>query len=672
MSILLTLKDILNNPWVIALVAGIFSSFVATKYYYYKWKARDKTFGQKAFKTLWIPSRKLKYKDLEGRTEFPEKNPSTQAHLSNQVQELIDNCKNILLISEPMAGKTYFTVNYLRKLENAFVLIPDSDKFDERYEFIPKAPQSANFKIVLLDDVYSYINSGVTRLPFFIEKSIEEGYIVWANTITGPEFENVRNYFSPRLLGTFKDILIPSTLTETEALQIAQSEGKDKLPSDFDGNIGSIFYPISQIKDRYEKLDSLAKLLLLVIKQLYLIGIYKIHSQILKSNVRELFNHYEPSISAETFNKKIEELIQNGFLFKNLNPMNLRYEEKYLKKVVEPNLKVKEFMNTISVVFPKNVATYTQAIQSTSSYEEAVKIYSAMLYDEIQPGVRPFCVLIRKADDSDIGLVWLKEMDRLNIPIDDFILNALFLTTKGNSEKKDRLLRELEKRNIQVKEKIKYFIKAPKIQLDKYAYSNLMNISGNYEKALELFNEMKLNNISPDSICYNILIKLSNDYQVGMKLFNEMITEDISPDNFTYGLLINLSGDYNEGRKLLEKMVSEEVEPNDAIYGTLMKLSNNFETCKLLLKEMKNRNIPCSPARYGYVINLSPSFIEGEYILDENIAYGIMPTAAEFGTLMNLAYNHEDKIKLFNKMRKYGVKPAIETYGTIINLCEPD
>jgi len=478
---------------------------------------------------------------LSGRKEFPEKNPSTQTHLVAQVQPYLDKCENILLLSAPMAGKTYFTINYLKKLDNAFILIPDSDKlFDNRYEFIPEAPSSADYKIILIDDIYSYINAGITRLPSFIEKSMAAGYTIWANTITGQEFENVRNYFSPKLLGTFKDILIPNTLTEADALTIAKSEGQDALPPDFDGNIGSIFYPISQIKQRYEKLDNIEKLLLLVIKQLYLVGIYKVPSQILKSNVRRLFDHYEPNISAETINKKIEQLVKNSFLLSNKDPMYIRFEEKYLKSVIEPDLKAKTFMKAISDIFPKNITTYTQAMQSTNNYDETIKIYNELLLDGLQPGVRPFCVLIGKANDSDVGLKWLKEMDRLGIPIDDYIVNVLFRTTKGDIEKRERVSAQLELRKIQVKEKIKNLLRAPKIQLDLYAYCTLISLSGNYEKSLEIFREMKQENISLDSTAYNILINLSTNFNEGMRLFHEMILENILPDNITFNTLINL------------------------------------------------------------------------------------------------------------------------------------
>ena len=663
------LINFFHDPIVLLILSALLGGIIATIIYFIFWKARDKRIARKAFKTLWVSSKKLKYTDLSGRKEYTEKNPSTQSHLPKLIQELLDNSMNVLLISnDPMAGKTYFTVNYLRKLENAYVLIPNNDKFDELFEFIPKAPSNANYKIVLLDDIHTYINTGVTRLASFIEKATNEGYIIWGNTIAGSDFDVVKNNIPIKILSTFHDLLISNTLSEEEALKIARSEGLNNLPSHFMGNIGEIFCDIYQVKDRYYKLDEFGKLLLLVIKQLYLVGIYRSPSLILKSDLRRLFEKYEPSISTEALIKKLDELKKSGFLLDSKDPMSISFEEKYLRKVVQTDLKVKDFMKSISEIFPKNVTTYTQAMQSASNYLEAEKIYQDMRSENIQPSVRPFVVLMGKANDSDIGLSWLKEMDKLNISMNDYVINILLRTTQGNIEKKERVIAELELRNIEVSEKINNLIKAPKIQLDLYSYSNLMNLSGSYENALEIFYEMKRNNINPDSITYNILIKLSNDLNKGMKLLDEMIASNISPDNFTYGILINLSRNYNVGKKLFDKMINEGVVPNDAIYGILIKLSNDFIIGKKLLHEMKEKRIPISASRFGFVINLAPNFTQGKELFDVMINEGIAPTCKEYGTLINYSGDYNIGKQLFDEMKSKGIVPTAVEYTTLINI----
>jgi len=661
----------LHDPFVLVIISILFGGFVAAKIYFFFLKARDKRIAQKAFKSIWISSKKLKYKDLSGRKEYPEKSPSTQNDLTIKIQEILNNSGNILFISEAMAGKTYFTINYLRKLENAYVLIPDYDRFDKLFEFIPEAPRSSNYKIVLLDDIHTYFNTGVTRLASFIEKAIDEGYIIWANTITGSDFEIVRNNISIKTLSTFRDFTIPSTLSNDEALKIAKSEGIDDLPSQFDGNIGSIFYDIKQKKDKYKRLDSISKSILLAIKQLYLVGIYSPPTNVSKSDMLKLFQYFETGISLETITKKIDELKIDGFLLNNRNPKNICFEEKWLRTVVEPDLKVKDFMIYISEIFPKNLATYTQAMQSANTYVEAEKIYQEMCSNFIQPSARPFAVLMGKANDSEIALGWLIEMDKLGILPNDFIVNILLRLTKGDIEKKERVIAELELRNIEVKKIIKDIVQAPKIQLDLYGYSNLMNLSGSYENALNIFNEMKHNNIFPDSITYNILIKLSNNINIGEILLDEMITSNIQPDVYTYGILMNLSRDYYEGKKYFDKMTNEGIIPNEAIFSILIKLSNSFIIGKKLLFEMREKGIYTPAHRFGFVINLAPNFKEGKMLFDEMISFGITPSSKEYGTLINISSDFKEGKKLFNEMISNGIQPTNKEYSTLINIC-PD
>jgi len=662
------MEEIFNNPLVISLFAAFVGAFVATLYYFYKWKLRDRQLAERAFSSIWISSRNLEYKDLSGRKEFQDKNPSTQTHLRELIQSHLDSCENILLISEPLAGKTFFTVNHLRKLENAYVLIPDSDKFDELFSFIPEPPQKANYKIVLIDDIYSYLNARIERLPSFIEKSMEAGYTIWANTISGPEFENIRNHFSSKLLSTFNEIIIPSTLSDKEALSIAKSEGINELPLDFDKNIGSIFYPIDQIRSRYVSLDGIGKLLLRTIKELYLVGIYRTPSLVLKSNARKLFDYYEPNISPETINKKIDELLLNGFLLKSNDPKSIRFEERYLKKVVEPELLVRDVMVIVSEVFPKNVATYTQAMQSTSSYEDAKNIYDEMRSNEIQPGVRPFAVLLGKANDSDIGLAWLNEMDKLGILIDDYIVNILFLTTKGDTEKKARVIKELNLRNIEVKEKIKNLIAAPKIQISAKTYGNLINLSGNYTIGKQLFNEMIGKGIEPNKEIYGTLINLAEDYNIGKQLFDEMIEKRIEPNEKIYGTLINLSDNYNIGKQLFDDMIEKGIEPNKEIYGTLINLSKDYIIGKQIFDNMIEKDIEADVIIYGTLINLSEDYNIGKQLFDEMIEKGIEANVKIYSRLIGFSHDFNIGKELFDQMKKNNILPDINVFSILISL----
>lgn len=641
------------------LLTGIVSAIIL--------RVRDKRITKKAFRQIWISSKKLQYKDLSHRVEFPEKKPSTQSHLSEKVKDALDKCENILLTSEAMAGKSYFTINYLKKLENTFVLIPACDKFDDLFDSIPNAPAKAKYKIILIDDIHTYIHTGVTRLNPFIEKANDKGYIIWANTISGNDYEIVKNYILPKLFLTFRKISIPSTLSNSEALSIAKSQGINNLPVHFDRNIGSIFYDIVQIKYCYDSFENIDKRILEVIKQLYLVGLYYPPSFILEKDFLKLFSLYLPSISTETICKELDRLEKNGFVFSSKDRLSLNFEERFIRIVVCPDLIINDFIKKISSIFPNNVFTFNQAIHSANSYKEANHLYRQMRKKNVQPNDQTFAILIRKSKDAEIGLIWLEEMNNMSFNINDSIINSLLYTTQGNIENREKVISKLKSYDLDITQNITD-AESSNFKLDVYSYTNLMNLSGDYNKAIELFNEMKNNNIPPDSTTYNVLIKFSNNLKIGLNLLEEMVDSKILPDNYTFGTLMNICESYDEGRKIFEKMTENNIIPNEANYRILMKLSNNFLVSKTILQEMEDKQIYMTPPTYGFVINQARNFEEGKTIFDKMIDKGITPTCKEYGTLISKTSDFQTGKTIFDEMINNKITPSEFEYSTLIKI----
>ncbi|MDD2488717.1 MAG: hypothetical protein PHD62_04560 [Bacteroidales bacterium] len=652
-----------TDPFVLMILSALLAGFI----YFKLWRARDKRISKKAFKTSWMSSKKLLYKDISELKEYPEKNPSTQSHLSKEVEDALDKCKNILLIGESMAGKAYFTINYLKKLENTFVLIPQYDKFDDLFDSIPNAPAKAEYKIILIDNIHAYIHTGGKRLNPFFEKAKDKGYIIWANTISGNNYEVVKDYIYPKFFSTFKQIIIPSTLSNSEALSIAKSEGISKLPSFFDNNIGSIFYDLSRIKVCYKSFDFIGKRILEVIKQLYLVGLYNPPSFILEKDFMKLFGLYLPSISKETICKELDQLEKNGFVFYSKDRLSLNFEERYIRIVVSPDLIINDFIKDISSIFPNNVFAFNQAIHSANSYKEANHLYKQMLKKKVQPNDQTFAILIRKSKDSEIGLIWLEEMNNMSFNINDSIINSLLYTTQGNIEKREKVKSKLKSYDLDITQNIND-AKSSNFKLDVYSYTNLMNLSVDYNKAIELFNEMKNNNIDPDSTTYNVLIKFSNNLKIGLNLLEEMVDSKILPDNYTFGTLMNICESYDEGRKIFDKMTENNIIPNEANYRILMKLSNNFLVSETILQEMEDKQIFMTPPTYGFVINQATNFEEGKTIFDKMIDKGITPTCKEYGTLISKAPDFKTGKTIFDEMKNNKITPTEIEYSTLIKI----
>lgn len=663
-------------------------------------KRRKKQKDQKAFRLHWQSSRKLKYNDLSGRKEIKEKHPSTQDHLQGEVDSLIKTNKNILITSNSGAGKTHFTTNYLRHLKKAYILIPNTDDFDKNYDFIPKPPKKAIYKIILLDDFHTFFSTGIVRFPHFIEHAIGAKYTIWANTITGDEFETIRDYMCPKLLSQFSELEIKPNLKKEDAIKIAKEEGIEKLPDSFRGNIGEIFQDLILQESRYLKLDHISTTLLKAIKQLYMVGIYRPQFKMFKQDVCKLVKFYEPGISGDKITSVLGVLQRTEFISESKDLRTINFEENYLRKVVDPKMKVKDFMTELGQVFPLNVATFTQAMQTAASYEDAVKIYNSMLEKDIQPNIRPFNVLIRKAADSDIGLTWLTEMDKFQLEPDEYIITTLLRTTKNDIDQLVRVNNEMQKREISLEPSIDDMFTSRNIQSTIATYNNLMNISGYYDKALMLFQEMNKVGIQPNVISYTILIKLSDDFKTGMRLFKEMENEKIKPDTVVYNTLIYISNDFNKGLKILNNMKGNGVFPDIYTLNLLLTLSNNFEKGKSLFaninilgikpnnvtfrslfglpgdfnrklklfKEMKSDELKLDTSTYAIMIGTSDDFDKGMELLEQMKKECVTPDASIYGTLINLSKDLNEGMKLLNQMKQEDVTPDVRVYGTLINL----
>ncbi|GAI85512.1 unnamed protein product, partial [marine sediment metagenome] len=194
-----------------------------------------------------------------------------------------------------------------------------------------------------------------------------------------------RNYIPSKLLSQFSELSIQANLGNEEAKRIAKAEGIEKLPDSFRGNIGEIFQDLIVQKARYKSLDGISRLLLIVIKQLYMLGIYRPPFKMFKQDVRKLVKFYEPEISGEAITLKLDVLRVKEFILESKDQSAINFEENYLRTVVEPKMKVKDFMTELSAIFPVNVATFTQVMQKATSYEDSVKIYHSMLEKNVQP-----------------------------------------------------------------------------------------------------------------------------------------------------------------------------------------------------------------------------------------------------------------------------------------------
>src|SRR5262249_49483553 len=131
--------------------------------------------------------------------------------------------------------------------------------------------------IAFLDDIDDYCSAA--RIDAALEDLFRRGVQVVATCRTGPEYDVFESNISPTLRELMK--IVPVTkLTPKEVNIFHDPRLADNVDwHEFDGNVGSLFLPLSRMRDRYRILcesqrdsDRLSVQILHALKVLYLSG----------------------------------------------------------------------------------------------------------------------------------------------------------------------------------------------------------------------------------------------------------------------------------------------------------------------------------------------------------------------------------------------------------------
>ena len=245
------------------------------------------------------------------------------------------------------------------------------------------------------------------------------------------------------------------------------------------------------------------------------------------------------------------------------------------------------------------------------------------------------------------------------------------------------------------------------------AYTQAMGNS-NYDKAIEIFNKMKVNGMTLNSRPFAVLIRKSEDTDKGLQWLDELDkhcseppneyiirnlfrTTDDDPEKIAkvYEELtrryVNLIPIIEEGRKiyldgnkrydyhrlmksakyykclqLFNEMKSAGIKANSATYCILIS-KTDYPTAKQLFKEMESIGIDPTCAIYSNLINVSKDFEIGMSIL-KNIEETKNPPPDKYiyGAVMKFAPNYPEADNLFHKMLLENIAIDSGAYGTLI------
>ncbi|KAF9151645.1 hypothetical protein BG015_006398 [Linnemannia schmuckeri] len=190
-----------------------------------------------------------------------------------------------------------------------------------------------------------------------------------------------------------------------------------------------------------------------------------------------------------------------------------------------------------------------------------------------------------------------------------------------------------------------------------------------FGKVSEITELMNRYGVTPSKTTFNIMIhstKISANLDVAMQLYERMKAEGITPDVWTYNALLDL---------LVEKLtpVRESIrrkgDPNAVRKAQVEEYVPRIES---LLQDMKSRGIRPDVVTYGKLIHqyvVLRDIEQAETLFHEMVKSGISPNAYAFNTLMNgfaLIEDMDKAVELFRRMPKHGVQPDATTFTTLI------
>jgi|GEM_PF-704492 len=270
--------------------------------------------------TIWKKVTQLKVADIMG--EQRGNNINSYYFRREFDKEILKDNRHVLIIGKPLAGKSRAIYETIRVLQGSYdIIIPQIDDLNQ--DILKVLARRCNKrknvnKILIIDDINKFIIKQNYRqlLSIFIGNNT----FILATCLYEPLVDTV--------LFPFKKIEIED-ITSDECENIAKITGITDY--DFDGSVGSIFLPLSKMKEYFQQSNDIERGILRSIKYLYDAGIYK-EREIFK--VKYILSAGEINIAKYCWDENINNLSFCGFI-KVLNNDEIMAEKAYLRSVID-------------------------------------------------------------------------------------------------------------------------------------------------------------------------------------------------------------------------------------------------------------------------------------------------------------------------------------------------
>jgi tetratricopeptide (TPR) repeat protein len=248
------------------------------------------------------------------------------------IRDRISSNKNVLVLGNPLAGKSRAVYQALRSSDRD-VLIPRLVDINLESFQIPFHLKFWRRRVVFFDDIDKFTD--VQNFNYLIQAILKKKDIaIIATCRCGPEYAKLSGKMESQLSFIFEDPVEIAKISGEEADEIPKTIGGE-MPSEFDGNIGSIFINLDAMRERFRGCDGIAKGILRSIRRLYYAGIYDEREVFSIERIKRVCEKVEEiDLKNYEWNTAINNLKDVGFIEVPDAENRLQAEEAYLQYVV--------------------------------------------------------------------------------------------------------------------------------------------------------------------------------------------------------------------------------------------------------------------------------------------------------------------------------------------------
>jgi len=294
------------------------------------------------YEIFWKKSSSLKPEDILGNRPFNEYYYFREE--DNKIRESLRNKKNVLIIGPPLSGKSRAVYQALISLDNPYeVIIPKC--IDINLDTFPGLPPRLAFwrpRAILFDDLHRFVER--RNFEHLLNSAMENNIVIIANCCSEMEYEKTKNIMLKRwnihLETIFENIIELGRISKDIGKQIAEKVGKKWDEIKFDGTIGSIFMPLSEMERRFNNCTDIEKTILRAMRDLYISGIYEEANKFLKDHIKILCTKGGLKLKNFEWIGWFENLKKKEFV--KLEKNHVQCEEVYLKDIVKPEVRMSD------------------------------------------------------------------------------------------------------------------------------------------------------------------------------------------------------------------------------------------------------------------------------------------------------------------------------------------